>query len=456
MTLIPPINHLPYDCLSEIFAHACSSHPHRAEIYLNWPQNLITLRLPQVCSHWRKVLLLNTALWSTFTYIHEPPYTQASIDCLHLYLARSCNHSLSFSIHDDENQHPEYIFPDSRQSEFMRVLCMETHRWKEATFFTKVPFFLASPGAGAPSLPRLERLCLCYRKKIRRQRRDFFMDAPALRSVNIQLHKTKKNNFSLPWEQLSDLTLLYDSSISRAMHILPFCKILQKLEFFCPLMDFTGPRPTPTVLNGVELLVIAAAASSDIIPLFSFPDLVSLTINGRNRTISPGRELTSFLSLPCAPQLQYLIFIDTYISDDLVLDILALTPLLHTLEKYTYHHFDELQEVPVIPDFGFFRHLTLTSNTHANHVPRLKTLKIRVTSGLLEDLTNMLTSRLRGTSTIASAVHLDTVVLEGHPRLISPGVSDRVSQMAGNQYDFRMLDNFDRKSSVGFSLFKRV
>ncbi|KAK0481986.1 hypothetical protein EDD18DRAFT_1467987 [Armillaria luteobubalina] len=447
MTPIPPINRLPYDCLSEIFAHACSPHPHRAENYLNWPQNLITLRLPQVCSHWRKVLLLNTALWLTFPYIHEPPYTQASIDCLHLYLARSCNHSLSFSIHDDENQHPEYIFPDSRQSEFMRVLCMETHRWKEATFFTKVPFFPASPGAGAPCLPRLERLCLCYREKIRRQRRDFFMDAPALRSVNTQLHKAKKNNFSLPWEQLSDLTLLYDSSISQIGVFLTLDGL-----YWPP----SHPRPTPTVLNGVELLVIAAAASSDIIPLFSFPDLVSLTINGRNRTISPGRELTSFLSLPCVPQLQYLIFTDTYISDDLVLDILALTPLLHTLEKYTYHHFDELQEMPVIPDFGFFRHLTLTSNTRANRVPRLKTLKIRVTSGLPEDLTNMLTSRLRGTSTIASAVYLDTVVLEGHPRLISPGVRDRVSQMAGNQYDFRMLEYFGRKSSVGFSLFKRA
>ncbi|KAK0214352.1 hypothetical protein IW262DRAFT_1514421 [Armillaria fumosa] len=339
----------------------------------------------------------------------------------------------------------------------MRILCMETRRWKRATFFTKVPFFPASPGAVAPSLPRLERLYVCYRENVRRQRRDFFMDAPALRSVNVQLHKAKKNNFSLPWEQISDLTLLYDSSISRAMHILPTCKILQKLEFLDPIMDFTaGPRPAPTVLNGVESLVIAAMASSDIIPLFSFPDLVSLTINGLHRTVSPGRELKSFLSLPRAPQLQYLIFNDTYISDDLVLDILALTPLLHTLEKYTYHYFDELQEVPVTPDFGFFRHLTLTSNTRTNRVPRLKTIKIRVISGLPEDLTNMLTSRLRGTSTIASAVHLDTVVLEGRPHLLSLGVRDRVSQMAGNQYDFRMLENFGRKSSVGLSLLKRA
>ncbi|PBK94244.1 hypothetical protein ARMGADRAFT_1098920 [Armillaria gallica] len=422
----------------------------RADNYLNWPQELIALRLPQVCSHWREVLLLNTALWSTFEYIHEPPYTQASIDCLHLYLNRSGNYSLSFSIHDHEDQYPEYIIPDSRQSEFMRVLCTESHRWKRATFSTKTPFFPASPGAVAPSLPRLEHLTLRYREKVRRQRRDLFMNAPALRSVEVQLHKAKKNNFSLPWEQIADLTLFYHSSISRAIHILPSCINLLKLKFSDPIMDFTGPRPAPTVLNGVQSLVIAATASSDIIPVFCLPDLVSLTINGLGRTVSPGRELISFLSLPRAPQLQCLIFDDTYIPDDLVLDILALTPLLHT------YYFDELQEVPITPDFGFFRRLTLTDNIRTNLVPRLKTLKIRVTSGLPEDLISMLTSRLRGTFSLAGAVHLDTVVIEGGPRLISLGVRDQVSQMAVNQYDFRMLDNLSRRLSVGFSLSKRV
>ncbi|PBK68074.1 hypothetical protein ARMSODRAFT_1085688 [Armillaria solidipes] len=455
MTPISPINRLPYDCLSEIFTHACASRPYAAENYLNWPKHMIALQLARVCSHWRKVLLSNTGLWSKLEFIHEPPYTQATIDCLHLYLTNSGNHSLTFIIQDSDFQDPEYIVPDSRQSEFMRVLCIEAHRWKRATFSTKSPFFPAPPGAVAPSLLRLERLTLCYREKVRRQRRDFFMNAPALRSVGVQLHKAKKNNFSLPWEQISDLTLLYHSSISRAIHILPSCSKLQKLKFSDPLMDFTGPSPSPTVLNGVQSLVIVAMASSDIIPLFCFPDLVSLTINGLGRTVSPGRELLSLLSLPRAPQLQCLIFDDTYIPDDLVLDILALTPLLHTLEKHTYY-FDELQEVPVTPDFGFFRRLTLTNNFRTNLAPRLKTLKIRVTSGLPEDLIDMLQSRLLGISNLAGAVHLDTVVIEGGPRLVSLGVRDQVSQMAGNQYDFCRLDNLGRKSSVGFSLSKRV
>ncbi len=38
----------------------------------------------------------------------------------------------------------------------------------------------------------------------------------------------------------------------------------------------------------------------------------------------------------------------------------------------------------------------------------------------------MLTSRLRGTSGLAGAVHLDTVVIDGGPRLISLGVRDQV------------------------------
>ncbi|KAK0184375.1 hypothetical protein F5146DRAFT_1170967 [Armillaria mellea] len=183
--------------------------------------------------------------------------------------------------------------------------------------------------------------------------------------------------------------------------------------------------------------------------------LVSLTINGLGCTVSPGRELVSFLSLPRPPQLQYLIFDDTYVPDDLVLDILALTPSLHTLEKYMYH-FEELQEVPVTPDFGIFRRLTLTSNIRTNLVPQLVILKIRATSGLPDNLINMLTSRLRGPSSFAGAMHLDTVVIEGGPRLISLGVRDEVSQMAGNRYDFRVLDNLGRNASVGFSLSKRV
>ncbi|KAK0220813.1 hypothetical protein EDD85DRAFT_1028674 [Armillaria nabsnona] len=452
MTPVPPINRLPYDCLSEIFIHACESRPYAADNYLNWPRHMIALRLARVCSHWRQVLLSNTGLWSKLEFIHEPPYTQATIDCLHLYLANSGNHSLTFVIQDSDIQDPKYVVPDSRQSEFMRVLCTEAHRWKRATFSTKAPFFPASPGAVAPSLPRLERLTLCYREKVRRQRRDFFMNAPALHSVEVQLHKAKKNNFSLPWEHISDLTLLYHSSISRAIHILPSCNKLQKLEFSDPLMDFTGPRPAPTVLNGVESLTIAATACSNIFPLFRFPDVASLTLlKGIYRRVYPGKDLLSFLSLSRAPQLQYLIFDNTHITDDHVLKILALTPLLHTLEKYTQY-----DEETAIPEPSFFRRLTLTNNMHTNLVPRLKTLKIRVTSGLPEDLTNMLRSRLRGTSSLAGAVLLDTVVIEGGPRLISLGVRDQVSQMAGNQYDFRMLDNLSRRSSVGFSLSKRV
>ncbi|SJL15830.1 uncharacterized protein ARMOST_19335 [Armillaria ostoyae] len=453
MTPISPINHLPYDCLSEIFAHACASRPYAAENYLNWPKHMIALQLVRVCSHWRKVLLSNTGLWSKLEFIHEPPYTQASVDCLHLYLANSGNHSLTFVIQDSDLQDPEYIVPDPRQSEFMRVLCTEVHRWKRATFSTKAPFFPASPGAVAPSLPRLERLTLCYREKVRRQHRDFFMNAPALRSVEVQLHKAKKNNFSLPWEQISDLTLLYHSSISRAIYILPSCKNLQKLEFSDPLMDFTGPSPAPTVLNGVQSLAIAATAFSDIFPLFCFPDVVSLTLlKGACRRVYPGKDLLSFLSLPRAPQLQYLIFDNTHIADDHVLKILALTPLLHTLEKYT--QYDEETAIPE-PN-KFFRRLTLTNNFRTNLTPRLKTLKIRVTSGLPEDLINMLKSRLRGISNLAGAVHLDTVVIEGGPRLVSLGVRNQVSQMAGNQYDFCMLDNPGQRSSVRFSLSKRA
>ncbi|KAK0441201.1 uncharacterized protein EV420DRAFT_1485665 [Desarmillaria tabescens] len=418
MTTTSPIERLPYDCLSEMFAHACKSPFDAARSYLNWPHRIIALRLTGVCSHWRKALLSNTALWSTFEYIHEPPYTQASIDCLQLYLARSGNHVLSFTIHDHKDQDPDFIVPDSQQSEFMQIICAEAHRWKRANFNTKAPEFDASAGT-------------------------FSMNAPALRSVEVQLHKAKKNNFSLPWGQITDLKLFPESSISRATHILPLCRNLRRLELWNHLVDFTGPIPAPTVVNGVESLVIAAMASPSVIPFFVFPDVVSLTINGAGRTISPGRELISFLSLPCAPQLQHPIFDDTCITDDFVLEILSLTPSLHTLEKYTYTYDEE-----AIPGPSFLRRLTLTSPSHSNLVPHLKTLKIRV-SGPAQDLIDMLRSRLQG-----SARCLDSVTLEGGPRLAALG--DEVSEMARDFYEFRTLDKVGRKSSVGFSLSKKV
>ncbi|KAK0441197.1 uncharacterized protein EV420DRAFT_1650112 [Desarmillaria tabescens] len=115
MTTNSPIQRLPYDCLSEIFAHACKSPFDAAGSYLNWPQEIIALHLTDVCSHWRNALFSNTALWSTFEYIHEPPHIQASIDCLNLYLTRSGNHVLSFTIHGHKDQDSDYIVPDSRQ-----------------------------------------------------------------------------------------------------------------------------------------------------------------------------------------------------------------------------------------------------------------------------------------------------------------------------------------------------
>ncbi|KAK0200140.1 hypothetical protein DFS33DRAFT_127539 [Desarmillaria ectypa] len=303
MTATFPIERLPYDCLSDIFTHACISHPNRANNYLHWPKELVALQLAHLCSHWRKVLLSDTAIWSTFEYIHEPPYTQASIDCLLLYLTRSGNHILSFTIQDHKDQDPDFIVPDSRQSEFMQILCSEAYRWKRVSFTTKAPFFPASPIVVVPFLPHLECLTLMHKEKVRRPRRDFFMNAPALHSVEVQQYrKKKKTTFPTPWDRSLTSHEMYGSFILRAIHILSSCHNLRNLDFWNPFVDFTGPIPAPTVLNGVQSLVIAVMASSAVIPLFRFPDVISLTFKGMGRTVSPGMELILLLSLPRMPQ----------------------------------------------------------------------------------------------------------------------------------------------------------
>ncbi|KAK0441198.1 uncharacterized protein EV420DRAFT_1485663 [Desarmillaria tabescens] len=263
-----------------------------------------------------------------------------------------------------------------------------------------------------------------YWERIRRQRRDFFHECPSFALRRGSASQGKKEQLLPPLGQITDLKLFSKSSISWATHILPLCRNLWRLELWNHLVDFTGPTPTPTVVNGVESLVIAAMASPNVIPFFHFPDVVSLTIKGAGHTISPGRELISFLSLPRTLQLQHLIFDETCITDNFVLEILG--------------H----------PRPSFLRHLTLTSPSHSNLVPHLKTLKIRV-SVPAQDLIDMLKSCLQ-----SSAHCLDSVTLEGGPRLAA--LDDELSEMAKDFYEFRTLDKVGCKSSVGFSLSKKV
>ncbi|KAF7376792.1 F-box domain-containing protein [Mycena sanguinolenta] len=201
-----PVLTLPNELTSEFFIHLLPIYPDAPPLTgLASPTTLT-----HVCRQWREIALANPALWRAirlhYRYQHEMyipcPFKQMNISDAWITRSKSCPLSIDIDIH-----HPDVI-----RKIFTETLIMSATRWEHVRLEGVTPFPFLNTGRPMPLL-RLLHLWLRVSDDV-----FTFPDVPQLCTVNLS-GVMACSNITLPWAQLTRLTLYY-VGINRCVSIL--------------------------------------------------------------------------------------------------------------------------------------------------------------------------------------------------------------------------------------------
>lgn len=438
VSISSPIRRLPNETLTEIFLHTIDSpgsDDSGLTDTLNSPSSLTAITIGVVCSRWRSIALSTKALWATFTFGIMQQYEGSTMECLELYLSRSGNAPISFTAGDGD-----WRFDDdaglheglTRICPIMRRLCEEAHRWKEAVLLSED---IILPPSTAGPLRNLKALTVHERDRLPPdlQNKAYFADAPELRSLSIEFSPLPGHELTIPWSQLTDLTLIRRSSVAPLASILPKCTQLHTLR----LEDSSGTygghplafiSPLPALVH-IKRLVFSRRSLHDISVLIAhlqFLHLVSINIT-RDKDSQPPRifheneipigPIVALLSMPDAPRLQVLNIEEVVLSDEPLIQLLAVTPALTEL-RFTCWQWgpgETIFERLTLSTKGYF---TSPGSQPSNLIPKLSILGLAIYNAKVpveDDLSEMLISRFEPSAIlreVEGAKSLDSAVIE--------------------------------------------
>ncbi|KAJ7356466.1 hypothetical protein DFH08DRAFT_459318 [Mycena albidolilacea] len=190
-----PVLTLPNEITTEIFIHFLPTYPSCPLLTgLGTPT-----ALTQICHQWREIALATPALWRAISF--SEPYPSYSFEphkrLCNIRLSRSRSYPLSLELDED------YI-DRKHTTELLSTLAVHRARWEHLDFHLS----LSRLGAIAGPLPLLRSLDLSVDDP---EDGDddtgeiSFLDAPLLRTV--VLNDIAAKNITLPWAQLTSLTL---------------------------------------------------------------------------------------------------------------------------------------------------------------------------------------------------------------------------------------------------------
>ncbi|KAF7299485.1 hypothetical protein MIND_00898600 [Mycena indigotica] len=314
--LLSPMRRIPVDLLQEIFVVCLPSERYCAMSAYEAP-----MLLGRVCSQWRTTAFSTPALWSSI-HIAEPwlngespaeGYTRVSamlaarLEAAKQWLDRSGSLPLSISLFlgPTYGYYPHTLVPDPLP--LLHLVLTYAKRWQ--TLYLHIP---------PRELSRLEVLSAGELGTITFDHRDSLgnggeigwgewnppkgtlLEAPALRTFNIQGITVDVNNFPFPCSQLTSLTLghrmdeVLDSE--SVLRLIRLCPHLEHLDI-C-LRRFTSSSADATSVESRILRTLALRYSSfdpsslEILDFLTLPALLHLSVSGR---ISDPGDTPSFL-----------------------------------------------------------------------------------------------------------------------------------------------------------------
>ncbi|KAJ7705373.1 hypothetical protein B0H17DRAFT_1175257 [Mycena rosella] len=207
-----PIQAIPYELLAEIMFFALAPRTDGQYMSVSVCVNNV-LALCQVCAYWRAVAQNTPRLWTLDSFpilITNGGVGRMATKATEMFLQRSAPLPISIEIVPGLRMCRSYDLPA-----ILDTLIRVAHRWKSFTLASDIPEseLAALKRIPAGRLDGLDKLELLFRTREMwgGPELDVFSSAPRLRDVTITVWNTSSINLPMPWGQLTQLTLAYDS-----------------------------------------------------------------------------------------------------------------------------------------------------------------------------------------------------------------------------------------------------
>ncbi|KAJ7150288.1 hypothetical protein C8R46DRAFT_500436 [Mycena filopes] len=206
---LSPIHTLAFEMLAEIMVLSLTPRKYTYHLETNAGAKEV-LRLCRVCTFWRDVALGTPRLWAAPTLpinAYELGWNTA-LSQTKMFVERSAPHLVSVSLNPPGSSRRVTV-------DVSPMLASISHRWKSFKVICRGDAFdLASLARISSNSPKnLEILELEWNTPTEwdGSELDVFLQSPLLRDVTIKLPLATSNVVSMPWTQLTRLSLKYDS-----------------------------------------------------------------------------------------------------------------------------------------------------------------------------------------------------------------------------------------------------
>ncbi|KAJ7659348.1 hypothetical protein DFH06DRAFT_1195536 [Mycena polygramma] len=277
-----PVLTLPNEIVSEIFAHFLPVYP----LCPASTGNLSTACLTQICRTWRDIALENPALWRAIS-LSGTAFPADRLAHVSEMLARSGSYPLSIQIEENPDgiNHPV-------GAEILAAVARHRERWEHLQLCLSHQNPISRPVDGAMPLLRRVDLELADRSIYIN-----FDSAPLLRTAILDIGAIR--NVSLPWTQLTSLTLRLISfenclDILRETTNLVHCELNLCYENVDPVVN--EPDLLFLFLESFAFNNFKGVAVAGFLHIIVAPALHRLQLTERFLQPNPLDSLASFMS----------------------------------------------------------------------------------------------------------------------------------------------------------------
>ncbi|KAF8173055.1 hypothetical protein BJ912DRAFT_859623 [Pholiota molesta] len=279
--LLSPIRLLPIEVLGEIFNY-CLDDTSLEPMSLNSGPLLMT----HVCSTWRRIAINKSNLWANIWVTIDNDEDRGGWPALvKLWIERSGQLPLRFHIQETE-KHDYAHHPDSVFFRVLDVLLPQAHRWKSAELLNRnfqatadIQWFRNLPER--PDFPLLESFTLQARRMEQQELArvtEMIRQSPRLQSVTWMI-KTAVTMPTLPWAQLTHLTLIFICSLDMTLDILLECPHLHQLDVSVQLIQGTQALRHVTHTSLETLYFSCSGILGPLFDAITLPRVKDLTID---------------------------------------------------------------------------------------------------------------------------------------------------------------------------------
>ncbi|KAF9473809.1 hypothetical protein BDN70DRAFT_885513 [Pholiota conissans] len=279
--LLSPIRLLPVEVLGEIFNH-CMDPTTLDPMSSNSGPFLVT----HVCSAWRSIAISKSDLWTNIWVTIENDEDKSGWPAfVKLWVERSGELPLKFHIQENDTHN----YTQRPQSVFFRVLDIlapQAHRWKNAGLLNRnfqatgnTQWFGKLPEM--PFFPLLESFTLQTRRmELQEVARvtEMIRRSPRLHEVTWMI-KTATTMPTLPWAQLTRLTLIFICSLDMTLDILENSPHLRELDISVQLSEDAQSIRHVTHPNLKSIYFSCAGTLTPLFESLTLPKVTDVTID---------------------------------------------------------------------------------------------------------------------------------------------------------------------------------